>query len=623
MTERALPAEQSPGQSAFSREAPRFERSVRYDWLFAVLGLAVVGGAFLDGWAHSHDRVDESFFTPWHGVLYSSVAVLGAAYVVTLLRTFIRGTHRRLAMPDGYLPSLLGVVLFGAAGLSDLAWHTLFGIEEGIESLLSPSHLILAVAAVLIVSGPLRAAGTRQLASRANWAAAGPPVLAMSATVALLMFMTQHLHPLVQPVGSLRDLPRPLADLYVMAADGTNQHRLTTDLDEWNGFAAWSPDSSALVFVAGKPPQPSDLYVLSVTGGERRRLTNTSLSEWSPSWSPDGSTIAFVTGRRGGQDAEVCLVPAVGGDLRCITETRAEKWGPKWSPDGRRIVFASKASGSWQIHVMNVDGSGSLQLTDAGGVNTAPAWSPDGHTLAFQSDRDGAARIFVMAADGSGQRALTPSSVSAFAPTWSADGVEIAYTSPRGGTTEIYAISAAGGEPRNLTRNAALESSLPAWSPDGRQISFTASGRDDVDRELRRAHGVGAVVTQTALLTVPIIFLLRRRLLPVGAIVVLWSIPAAFVVVLEDRYELLPWVFGSSIVVEFVRGLVQPDVGRRLAVFSFVTPVLLWSGYFWGVAINDGLVWPVHLWSGSIVLSGFVGLLAYVVAPTEGADGRG
>ena len=40
----------------------------------------------------------------------------------------------------------------------------------------------------------------------------------------------------------------------------------------------------------------------------------------------------------------------------------------------------------------------------------------------------------------------------------------------------------------------------------------------------------------------------------------------------------LPWVFGSSVVVEFVRGLVQPDVGRRLAVFSFVTPVLLDSG---------------------------------------------
>ena len=37
-----------------------------------VLAIVIVGGFFIDLWAHSHGRVDESFFTPWHGMLYAA-----------------------------------------------------------------------------------------------------------------------------------------------------------------------------------------------------------------------------------------------------------------------------------------------------------------------------------------------------------------------------------------------------------------------------------------------------------------------------------------------------------------------------------------------------------------------
>jgi TolB protein len=47
---------------------------------------------------------------------------------------------------------------------------------------------------------------------------------------------------------------------------------------------------------------------------------------------------------------------------------------PAWSPDGRQIAFASDRAGSFEIYVMNADGSGQTRLTTGGGAN--PSWSP-------------------------------------------------------------------------------------------------------------------------------------------------------------------------------------------------------------------------------------------------------
>src|SRR3546814_8505868 len=48
-------------------------------------GLWMVVGLFLDGWAHDNAK-PESFFTPWHGVLYSGFAASAAAAVLVAMR---------------------------------------------------------------------------------------------------------------------------------------------------------------------------------------------------------------------------------------------------------------------------------------------------------------------------------------------------------------------------------------------------------------------------------------------------------------------------------------------------------------------------------------------------------
>ena len=119
--------------------------SVGFDWTMAVLTVVLMGGVIQDGWAHAHGMVDQSFLTPWHAVLYSMMVVNGIVLGSLAIRNRLAGHSVRRALPYGYTLALIGVVLFALAGLFDLWWHTLFGIENGITGLISPSHLVLAL----------------------------------------------------------------------------------------------------------------------------------------------------------------------------------------------------------------------------------------------------------------------------------------------------------------------------------------------------------------------------------------------------------------------------------------------------------------------------------------------
>ena len=120
-----------------------------------VFGLWTILGLFLDGWAHSHQK-PESFFSPWHGVLYSgfTAAALWAGWIAWRRRTSERSLLQM--MPPGHVASLAGFGLFGVGAVGDLIWHEIFGIEANVEALLSPTHLLLLVGGAIALSAPLR-----------------------------------------------------------------------------------------------------------------------------------------------------------------------------------------------------------------------------------------------------------------------------------------------------------------------------------------------------------------------------------------------------------------------------------------------------------------------------------
>lgn len=180
--------------------------SLRFDWLSVVLSAWLIGGAYLDGWAHNHLRASlESFFTPWHAVLYSGFLVCAAFIVGTHTRNRMRGYSWLRALPAGYELSLLGVIIFALGGLADLLWHTIFGIEFGVEALLSPTHHLLVIGIALIASGPLRAAWQRT-PDAPRLAAMLPMILSVTLTLSIITFIAQGVSPLVYPISTVANV---------------------------------------------------------------------------------------------------------------------------------------------------------------------------------------------------------------------------------------------------------------------------------------------------------------------------------------------------------------------------------------------------------------------------------
>lgn len=177
-----------------------------FDWVVIVLGLWMVGGVHLDAWAHHKFKFD-AFLTPWHTVLYSGYIALAAVLLVTFIRNLLRGASWREAMPAGYGYSLIGIAIFIAGGLGDMIWHTLFGIEIGIEVLLNPTHLLMACGSALMVSGPLRAAWIRPVDASRRWLSLMPALLSLALLLAGLSFFTSYSHPLSDTILAVGHRP--------------------------------------------------------------------------------------------------------------------------------------------------------------------------------------------------------------------------------------------------------------------------------------------------------------------------------------------------------------------------------------------------------------------------------
>ena len=86
-------------------------RGLRFDWLISVLNMIFLGGLYLDGWAHNHDRTDESFFTVWHAFFYS-----GFLLIALLLNRELRGKNILRAIMT--LPLFATPVAMGYLGIT-------------------------------------------------------------------------------------------------------------------------------------------------------------------------------------------------------------------------------------------------------------------------------------------------------------------------------------------------------------------------------------------------------------------------------------------------------------------------------------------------------------------------
>lgn len=231
-----------------------------------------------------------------------------------------------------------------------------------------------------------------------------------------------------------------------------------------------------------------DVWVMNADGSDQHAVTTGPAADQGPVWSPDGTRIAFMSDRDG--DAEIFTMAADGTDVRQLTRNAAFDMYPVWGPTGRIAFISTRnvSNGTTEIWAMDPDGSGLARLTSNDGSDAYPTWTPDGHILFASSPnvRAGVSlgaqqEIYRMRSDGSQVERLTNNVCGDRAPSSSPDGTKIAFVSscgrPFGG---ISVMNADGSGVRALTTNLEAAEDWPTWSPDGTRLVFKSDHDDEI-----------------------------------------------------------------------------------------------------------------------------------------------
>ena len=319
-------------------------------------------------------------------------------------------------------------------------------------------------------------------------------------------------------------------NIWVVPRAGGSARRLTS----FQGQTAnphFSPDGKWIAF-SGEYSGNFDVYVLPSEGGEPRRLTWHPGADMVEGWTPDGKSILFSSSRATWAPSgapRFWTVSAEGGVEEPLPLPRA--YQGKISADGRRIAY--RMNNSWDEERRNYRGGQNRPVwivdlktfdvvsppwTDSKDVN--PVWVDD--DVYFISDRDGVANVWeyqtkskkltqltkftdfdVKSMDSGGGvivfeqagyiHELDPKNVRLktvnitaagdfpwMMPNWEDVGSRLTNMalSPTGKRVvveargEIFTIPAEKGDVRNLTNSSGSAERDPAWSPDGKYVSY-------------------------------------------------------------------------------------------------------------------------------------------------------
>jgi len=234
------------------------------------------------------------------------------------------------------------------------------------------------------------------------------------------------------------------------------------------------PFDSQIAFLSTRGGRFKDVYVMAADGEEVHRVTDVNTLNLSPSWAPGNRALVLTSYRSGNPDLFSIGLPA--GSWTKLSSLRGLNLGGRWSPDGKRLVATIEFDGNPEIAILAADGSLVRRLTDHWAVDVSASWSPDGSQLAFCSDRSGAPQIYIMSADGGAVRRVSTNGNYNTSPSWSPKGDRIAYTSRVSGSFQIFTVKVDGTDTRQVTQGNGRNED-PSWSPDGRYLVFSSTRR--------------------------------------------------------------------------------------------------------------------------------------------------
>jgi TolB protein len=193
-------------------------------------------------------------------------------------------------------------------------------------------------------------------------------------------------------------------DLFMRNADGSNRERITNTPKRDEFQVAFGPDGNQAVYQ--KCGFQCDLFIIDLTTGDQRRLTDTRADEVAPDWGVD-DVIVFERWPRRGDPNIFTMGPRGGNRTRLTDNQNGQDVSASWSPDGNRIVF-SRCVSNCDLFTMKPNGSGKNRVTKTRADEFGAKYSPNGRSFVFSRSRgEGRSDLFRMRTNGRGVRRLT------------------------------------------------------------------------------------------------------------------------------------------------------------------------------------------------------------------------
>jgi dipeptidyl aminopeptidase/acylaminoacyl peptidase len=280
----------------------------------------------------------------------------------------------------------------------------------------------------------------------------------------------------------------------------------------WIGDPQVSPDGSHTAFVRvtvneKKEGYNTSIWSVPIAGGEEPHRLTKGDHDSVPGWSPDGKFLLFLraTEKNGKPEPpQLAILPMTGGDSFVFTDLPKGAANPSWAPDGKTIAFTSETNAE---DLAKQEKKKSKESASAKAPADKEAPATDEHEsdvrvitrAVYRQDNEGytdpkhPTHIWLVAAPHSADekvkpRQLTTGRFDEDSATWSKDGSQIYFTSDRNDEpyyelpkTDLYSVAAAGGEPVKITT---IDLQIGGFgpgggalslSPDGKQVAFTAS----------------------------------------------------------------------------------------------------------------------------------------------------
>ena len=253
------------------------------------------------------------------------------------------------------------------------------------------------------------------------------------------------------------------------------------------GEAQVSPDGKMVADTVSTPDMDanrgvSNIWIVPTAGGAPLQLTQSG-HDSSPIWAPDGKMIAFLSSRSG--DSQVYLLSMDGGEAKPLTHLSTGADIVKWSPDGKTIAFTSGVYPDCKEDACN-------SARDAEKEKNKVKAHVAEHLLYrhwTHWNEGKRSHLFVVPADGSAApRDLTAGANYDVPPdergvpsdlNFSPDSKEICFTAVTDPVEaistngDLFVVPVAGGEAKRITTQPGFDGG-PAYSPDGKYIAYHA-----------------------------------------------------------------------------------------------------------------------------------------------------